>query len=190
MPNQTIEKFTLSEEEINNYKQLIYKVWGMLQNNWIKYSYRDELLSAGLDGLVYASKTWMPEKGEKCKYYPIVIRHKMYKALHKIVRENDRVLNIDDTVIYKKNDVPVYLADILVDESEKVEERAINKDLVEKIIEVINSVCTEKEKTILYLYCVEYKNYSEIAKTFRVSRQRINKQIENIREKILKIIEK
>lgn len=182
--------FTLSENELTQYKQLIYKVWGLLSNNWIKYSYRNELLSAGLDGLIYAAKTWTPERGEKSTYYPIVIRHEIYKALRKIIRENNRILNIDEPVPYKGCAEPVYIADILIDESENIEERAINKDLYERILKAVSRCCTEREKLILYLYCVEYKSYTDIAKEFGISKQRINQKIKNIRKKILKMIEK
>lgn len=182
-----------TEEEIKallQYENMVYKVWSLLEDNWIKTSHRDELLSAGFDGLRRAIMVWDPERGNKASFFSIVIKHRMYREIHLIMRREKRTVDIDAPIKNDRGDKEGLIKDLIVDETENVEERAIDKETARELEKIIAQKCNKREIEILDLYCNHDMSYFDIAKQIGISRQRLHQIINRARKKILKKYEK
>lgn len=183
------EDFKYTKEEIdliNKYENMVYKVWSLLANNWIKHSYRNELISAGLSGLCYAAKLYDKSRGSFETYCAMYIRSKMYIVCRKIIRESKIFCSLDEPVKSDRtNDNDDVLGNIIPSDT-NVEEEAIYKVTVEEIKQAVEAVCTERQKELLNMYCEYFMSYSEIAEALGISRERVRQLFEIIRKKVLK----
>lgn len=182
-----------TENEINLIKEhenMVYYTWSQLDNEWIKMSYRNELLSVGFEGLCIAAKSYKPELGKFSSYSYIWIRRKMIREIKRINKIYRNIISLDEPIYNQKEMKKEYLRDKIVDETENVEERGISKAYEEGIWEIISKCCDQREIEIFYMYCYDGINFSEIAKRLGVSRQWIAQVVKKAREKILQNGEK
>ena len=190
MPSKKYDEyeFKYNEEEITRieqYENMVYRIWSTLRDNWIKKSYRNELISAGFRGLCYATKLWEPERGSFETYCPIYIRHSMYIECRKIIRLSKMVRSLDEPIYNNNDDEEEVLGD-KIPSSVDIEDEAISKVTAEELQKIVEEVCTERQKKILDMYCNSFMSYSEIAKELGISRERIRQMMDSARKKILR----
>lgn len=182
------EEMQYTENElklIESHENLVYYTWSKLDNNWIKTSYRNELLSAGFKGLCTAAKSYKPEKGKFTPHGYMWIYRMMMREIKSINRIYKNIISLDEPIYNQKTMKEEYLKDRVADESIDIEKTGIDKEYAEHVWRLIFKYCNQKEIKIFYMYCYNGLNFSEIAKEIGVSRQRVIQIVQNARKKIL-----
>ena len=141
--------------------KLVHKMWSELKNNWVKYAYRDDLISEGYIGLCYAAYRYNPELGAFSFVACNSIKFQMYKALKLIKRYTLKEISLQK-VIRTADEEQTTLECVLPSELDLVAD-AEDADFVRDVLEGVKKRFTSTEFEMFKLHLMGY-SYRKIAK--------------------------
>lgn len=168
---------------------LVFGVWRDLKNNWIKFSFKDDLVEAGYEGLCRAAAKWDEALNYKFSSlaYPY-IQSAMYHELKRIRRRSTRDINIDKVVHTDDDGRDMLLSEFIEDPTDFMLERIENLSLI-SLYKVLCDHLNRKEFLILQDYA-DGLTYAQIGEKRGISRQRIGQYMNQIRAKLIPICTK
>ena len=180
------------EDIIRRRECLVYKTWSLMPPCKIKDDCKEDLISAGFEGLCYGAKHWDPELSALDTFLIECIKTNMMRKFVKLIKKQNHTIHcIDIDMVVQNPDGGVIsrLIDIIPDPDENVEENFIRRFEGEQLIEVAKKVCTKKELYVLNLYTYKYMSLVEIANKMGITRQGASYFFNNAKNKILQYYE-
>lgn len=172
---------------VENNERLVYVAWSRLKDNWIKASYRDDLIEAGYEGLCRAARIFNPEKGKFSTIAIKCIEMQMYKELNLINKRVVRVIELDHPVRTPRHvpDGVLTLGDCIESIDDEVE-NALDNLAEREIIRSLAKLLTVDEQNLLLEYA-RGSTYAQIGAQRNITRARVGQLIKRIRNKVLSV---
>jgi len=180
----------MREKKILDNLGLIYKVMKDMNCQYKDQDDFDDIFGAGLIGLINGIDT-LDDSKSKSKYLYMCISNNI-KILFKYRTSKKNFNGMKEISINQPLRNEKYLEDIIPNNVD-IEKETINKELIEKIIKIINKFKKEKNiEIICKYYGLGYpkKTLRELAEEYNVSFQSIQQRIKRDIKKIKREIEK
>ncbi len=156
---------------------------------------QDELISVGSIGLMKAVSSFDTDKGHSFSTYAARCIQNEILMLLRSQKKFQAEVSIDEKIGTDKDGNEISLIDILQDSSAPIDEKASTKVLYDKVVEIINTSLSKREREIMYFrYGIGGTipmTQNEIAKMLGISRSYISriekKALEQIRSANIKL---
>ena len=142
----------------------------------------DDLIQEGMLGLLYAAKTYSPDKGAKLQtYVSLCIRRRIIALLEHSVTNKSKSMNNYVSLEQTDREIP------LNPESDNInpEDMIISYESLSEIHKRINDSLSKKEKSVFDLY-IAGETYQSIGQALSMSVKSVDNALQRIRRKLRK----
>ncbi|NLT94293.1 MAG: sigma-70 family RNA polymerase sigma factor [Clostridia bacterium] len=177
-------------------EQLIELYQGLLYFLCDKYYLRDgdreDLLQEAAIGLIEAVRAFKPNSGRKFKNFAILcITRELDSCIKRSNRKKHQILNSAIPIFsFAENDdekngssYNAFLDRTLKDQSPSPEELLVEKEVINELLQTVNSVLSEMEKKVLNLR-INGHSYNEITMKLNLQNKSVDNAIQRIRKKM------